>query len=118
MNEELVGEALALPRPGGHRHQVRVPLRPQRPAGRPLQPPRAHPPGDIISHLTWSSAVAVDRDRLVEPTGPTHPAVVQAMRLLDSQLTHPWTLGELAARLHLSPGYLLRLFKSSTECRP
>ena len=34
VNEELVGEALAaLPRPGGHRHQVRVPLRPRRPAG-------------------------------------------------------------------------------------
>ncbi|HET7516699.1 MAG TPA: helix-turn-helix transcriptional regulator, partial [Actinomycetes bacterium] len=62
--------------------------------------------------------VAADRDRLVEPTGPTHPAVVQAMQLLDSQLTHPWTLGELAARLHLSPGYLLRLFKSSTGMPP
>ena len=78
---------------------------------------------DIISHLTLvlghlARAVAVDRDRLVEPTGPTHPAVVQAMQLLDSQLTHQWTLGELAARLHLSPGYLLRLFKSSTGMPP
>ena len=78
---------------------------------------------DIISHLTLvlghlARAVAVDRDRLVEPTGPTHPAVVQAMQLLDSQLTHQWTLGELAARLHLSPGYMLRLFKSSTGMPP
>ena len=78
---------------------------------------------DIISHLTLvlghlARAVAVDRDRLVEPTGPTHPAVVQALRLLDSQLTHQWTLGELAARLHLSPGYLLRLFKSFTGMPP
>jgi AraC family L-rhamnose operon transcriptional activator RhaR len=78
---------------------------------------------DIISHLTLvlghlARAVAADRDRLKEPTGPTHPAVVQAMRLLDSQLTHKWTLPELAARLHLSPGYLLRLFKSSTGMPP
>jgi AraC family L-rhamnose operon transcriptional activator RhaR len=78
---------------------------------------------DIISHLTLvlghlARAVAADRDRLVAPTGPAHPAVVQAMRLLDSQLTHQWTLGELAARLHLSPGYLLRLFKSSTGMPP
>jgi AraC family transcriptional regulator, L-rhamnose operon transcriptional activator RhaR len=78
---------------------------------------------DIISHLTLvlghlARAVAVDRDRLVEPTGPTHPAVVEAMRLLDSQLAHHWTLKELANQLHLSPGYLLRLFKSSTGMPP
>jgi AraC family L-rhamnose operon transcriptional activator RhaR len=78
---------------------------------------------DIISHLTLvlghlARAVAADRDRLVEPTGPTHPAVVQAMRLLDSQLADRWTLGELADRLHLSPSYLLRLFKSSTGMPP
>jgi AraC family transcriptional regulator, L-rhamnose operon transcriptional activator RhaR len=78
---------------------------------------------DIISHLTLvlghlARAVAADRDGLVAPTGPTHPAVVQAMRLLDSQLTHHWTLRELADRLHLSPSYLLRLFKSSTGMPP
>jgi AraC family transcriptional regulator, L-rhamnose operon transcriptional activator RhaR len=78
---------------------------------------------DIISHLTLvlghlARAVAADRDRMVAPTGPTHPAVVQAMRLLDSQLTRHWTLRELADELHLSPGYLLRLFKSSTGMPP
>jgi AraC family transcriptional regulator, L-rhamnose operon transcriptional activator RhaR len=78
---------------------------------------------DIISHLTLvlghlARAVATDRDRPEEPTGPTHPAVVQAMRLLESRLTHPWTLTELASELHLSPSYLLRLFKSSTGMPP
>jgi AraC family L-rhamnose operon transcriptional activator RhaR len=78
---------------------------------------------DVISHLTLvlghvARAVAADRDRLAEPTGPTHPAVVQAMRLLESDLTRHWTLGELADQLHLSPGYLLRLFKSSTGMPP
>jgi AraC family L-rhamnose operon transcriptional activator RhaR len=78
---------------------------------------------DIISHLTLvlshlARAVAADRDRLKEPTGPTHPAVVQAMRLLESRLTHDWTLSELADQLHLSSGYLLRLFKSATGMPP
>jgi AraC-like DNA-binding protein len=73
--------------------------------------------------MIWSGddlarAVAADRDRLVEPTGPTHPAVVEAMRLLDSQLAHSWTPTELADQLHLSSGYLLRLFKSSTGMPP
>jgi AraC family transcriptional regulator, L-rhamnose operon transcriptional activator RhaR len=40
------------------------------------------------------------------------------MRLLDSQLAHHWALKELADQLHLSPGYLLRLFKSSTGMPP
>ena len=78
---------------------------------------------DIISHLTLvlghlARAVAADRDRPREPTGPTHPAVVQAMQLLESRLTHHWSLRELADQLHLSPGYLLRLFKSSTGMPP
>jgi AraC family transcriptional regulator, L-rhamnose operon transcriptional activator RhaR len=78
---------------------------------------------DIISHLTLvlghlARAVAADRDRPQEPTGPTHPAVVQAMQLLESTLTHHWSLRELADQLHLSPGYLLRLFKSSTGMPP
>jgi AraC family transcriptional regulator, L-rhamnose operon transcriptional activator RhaR len=78
---------------------------------------------DIISHLTLvlghlARAVAADRDRLVEPTGPTHPAVVQAMQLLESQLDYHWTLRELADELHLSPSYVLRLFKSSTGLPP
>jgi AraC family transcriptional regulator, L-rhamnose operon transcriptional activator RhaR len=78
---------------------------------------------DIISHLTLvlghvARAVAADRDRVAEPTGPTHPAVVQAMRLLESDLTRRWTLGDLADQLHLSAGYLLRLFRSSTGMPP
>jgi AraC family transcriptional regulator, L-rhamnose operon transcriptional activator RhaR len=78
---------------------------------------------DIISHLMLvlghlARAVAADRDRLVEPTGPTHPAVVQAMGLLDSRVANHWTLRELADHLHLSPGYLLRLFRSSTGMPP
>jgi len=40
------------------------------------------------------------------------------MQLLDSDLSQPWTLTELAARLRVSPGYLLRLFKDASGVPP
>jgi AraC family transcriptional regulator, L-rhamnose operon transcriptional activator RhaR len=40
------------------------------------------------------------------------------MRLLESRLTHQWTLRELADQLHLSQSHLVRLFKSSTGMPP
>jgi AraC family L-rhamnose operon transcriptional activator RhaR len=50
--------------------------------------------------------------------GRTHSAVVDAMRLMESRPAHQWTLAELAAELHLAPGYLVRLFKSGTGLPP
>jgi AraC family L-rhamnose operon transcriptional activator RhaR len=86
---------------------------------KPIGPHR----GDIIGRLALflgclARAVAQDRDTGDEPAGPTHPAVVQAMRLMEAQLAHRWTLTELAGRLHLAPGYLVRLFKSATGLPP
>src|SRR5215203_3026291 len=43
---------------------------------------------------------------------PSHPVA------LEARLRHPWTLKELAADLHVSPSYLLRIFKSSTGLPP
>ena len=40
------------------------------------------------------------------------------MRLLEDRLAHRWTLTELAAELHLAPGYLVRLFKAATGLPP
>src|SRR5262249_24308192 len=79
--------------------------------------------GDIIGRLSLflsclARAVARDEGGMEEPTGPTHPAVVQAMRLMEARLAHPWSLTELAATLHLTPGYLVRLFKSATGLPP
>ena len=76
--------------------------------------------GDIIGRLMLflshlARAVAEQRDG---ETRPAHPAVVHAMRLLESRLAHPWTLPELASELHLSPRYLVRIFKTTTGLPP
>jgi AraC family L-rhamnose operon transcriptional activator RhaR len=79
--------------------------------------------GDIIGRLSLflsclARAVATDRDEQVEPVGPTHPAVVRAMRRMEANPAHKWTLTELADEMHLAPGYLVRLFKSATGLPP
>jgi AraC family transcriptional regulator, L-rhamnose operon transcriptional activator RhaR len=79
--------------------------------------------GDVIARLTLilghiARAVAADRERFAEPDGPTHPVVAQAIQSLEARLKYPWTLKELAADLHVSPSYLLRIFKSSTGLPP
>ncbi|MBG0829751.1 AraC family transcriptional regulator [Planomonospora sp. ID67723] len=79
--------------------------------------------GDIIGHLSvflgnLARAAAQAREGAEEPAGPAHPAVVRAMRLMEARVAHDWTLTELADRLHLTPGYLVRLFKTATGLPP
>ncbi|MEV0621401.1 AraC family transcriptional regulator [Nonomuraea sp. NPDC050404] len=50
--------------------------------------------------------------------GHSHPMVVRAMRLMEADPTRAWTLAELADRLHLSRGYLVRRFKAETGLPP
>ncbi|HZX08140.1 AraC family transcriptional regulator [Kribbella sp.] len=51
--------------------------------------------------------------------GPAmHPAVQQAMRVLEADLAEPWTLEQLGARVHLAPGYLIRVFGKSVGMSP
>jgi AraC family L-rhamnose operon transcriptional activator RhaR len=78
---------------------------------------------DVIARLTLvlghiARAVAADRERFAEPHGPTHPVASQAIQALEARLAYSWTLTELAADLHVSPSYLLRIFKSSTGLPP
>ncbi len=40
------------------------------------------------------------------------------MRLLESRLAHKWTLNELADELHLTPRYVVRLFRAATGLPP
>jgi AraC family L-rhamnose operon transcriptional activator RhaR len=79
--------------------------------------------GDIIGRLAlFLSALArtVTRDGhdLIDRHGPTHQAALRAMQLLEARIAHRWTLSELAAELHLTPGYLVRLFKEATGLPP
>ncbi|TDO47714.1 AraC family L-rhamnose operon transcriptional activator RhaR [Kribbella sp. VKM Ac-2527] len=76
--------------------------------------------GDIVGRLSlFLSTLA----RAVEGgtsggAGHTHPAVLDAMRMMEAQPEYQWTLTELADELHLVPGYLVRLFKSATGLPP
>lgn len=57
-------------------------------------------------------------DFLKQQTNPLHPAVLETMRLLESQIEQDWSLKELADKNHLNPSYLVRLFKSETGLSP
>ena len=79
--------------------------------------------GDIIGRLSLvlsqlARAVAADTSMNGTPAGRTHHAVVDAMQMMESRPDHAWTLSELAEDLHLTPGYLVRLFKSATGLPP
>jgi AraC-like DNA-binding protein len=79
--------------------------------------------GDIVGRLSaflgvLARAAHAQRQDGAQPDGRTHPAVVQAMRLLEERPAHPWTVPQLADELHISPGYLARLFKEVTGLPP
>ena len=86
---------------------------------RPLPLQRA----DIVGRLSLlfgqlGQAVAPAVGALSGEPGPAHPAVVQAMHLLEADVARSWTLTGLAAELHLAPGYLVRLFNAATGLPP
>jgi AraC family L-rhamnose operon transcriptional activator RhaR len=85
--------------------------------------PFAEHRGDIIGRLSLlfgqlGRAAARTRGPMVGATGPMHPAVGAAMRLLEGGIAYHWSLTELAEQLHLAPGYLVRLFKATTGLPP
>ncbi|MCO8269946.1 AraC family transcriptional regulator [Actinoplanes sp. TRM 88003] len=91
-----------------------------------LQKLRTLPPGnyrgDLIGRLmlflSGLARAVADTDQIAEVTAGTHTAVLDAMRMMEDRPAHQWTLTELAADLHLAPGYLVRLFKSATGLPP
>ncbi|MFI5733002.1 helix-turn-helix domain-containing protein [Kribbella sp. NPDC051587] len=75
--------------------------------------------GDLIGWLSlYLSCLARNVAEREDLHGHTHPAVLDAMRLLEADPARPWTLTDLAQALHLAPGYLVRLFKSATGLPP
>jgi AraC-like DNA-binding protein/mannose-6-phosphate isomerase-like protein (cupin superfamily) len=85
--------------------------------------PQVRHRADIVGRLSLlfgqlGQAVSQSHSMLPDEAGPLHPAVVQGMRLLEADVARTWTLTDLAAELHLAPGYLVRLFKATTGLPP
>jgi AraC family L-rhamnose operon transcriptional activator RhaR len=76
--------------------------------------------GDVVGRLAlFLSGVARAATAEAPAAGaPSHPSVLDAMRMMESRPEHQWSLTELAAELHLAPGYLVRLFKAATGLPP
>jgi AraC family L-rhamnose operon transcriptional activator RhaR len=107
----LPGEALA-------RCEAR--LRALHAAGRPG---RAPSPAECVGNLLLilhelGAATGTGERRGSAPQERTHPAVVQGVRLLESQLAREWALSDLAGEVFLDASYLTRLFKAATGLPP
>lgn len=67
---------------------------------------------ELAAHLGPAHRAAAERTRPVP--GP----VLNAIGLLEQDLTHAWTSGDLARRVRLSDAYFIRLFKRATGLPP
>ncbi len=75
--------------------------------------------GDIVGWLSlYLSCVARTVAEHGDRGEQTHPAVLDAMRMMEADPARQWMLTDLANALHLAPGYLVRLFKSATGLPP
>ncbi|GAB2575051.1 hypothetical protein Aab01nite_14880 [Paractinoplanes abujensis] len=78
--------------------------------------------GDVVGRLTLFlsilARVVAATDARSDAAAGTHAAVLDAMHMMEDRPAHQWTLTELAAELHLAPGYLVRLFKAATGLPP
>ena len=81
----------------------------------PVSRHRAEVIGWLSLYLSCVARTVAGRDDRGEQT---HPAVLDAMRMMEADPARQWTLTELAHALHLAPGYVVRLFKSVTGMPP
>ncbi|MBG0829752.1 AraC family transcriptional regulator [Planomonospora sp. ID67723] len=70
----------------------------------------------FLGVLTRAGTGPYGGDGAAEPALP--PAVAEVIRLMESDLGHGWSLGELAEASFLTQGYLVRLFKASVGMPP
>ncbi|MGH9104435.1 MAG: AraC family transcriptional regulator [Acidimicrobiales bacterium] len=87
----------------------------------------AQPPPGTDRSLTRLGQLLIVLDKLApaftflksgQSVATTHAAVVAATELLDTTPEHPWTLPELAERVHVSASYLCRLFTRELGISP
>jgi len=81
-------------------------------------PRRVETLGRLLIFLDYLARAVNDRNGLDRQAGPLHPAVLETLRLLESQTGSSWSLGELAAHSHVNPSYLARLFKAEIGLAP
>jgi AraC-like DNA-binding protein len=91
----------------------------ERGGGRPLHPMITRP----LEHLLVDSLLLAQRHNytgeLLRPSPLASPrAVAEAMALLRSEPEHPWTVGELAGRVHVSVRALQSAFARSVGVSP
>jgi AraC family L-rhamnose operon transcriptional activator RhaR len=74
--------------------------------------------GRLLIFLDSLACSIHELEVLKKQTRPIHPAVLETMRLLESQIDKEWSLKELAEINHLNPSYLVRLFKGEVGLAP
>ena len=57
-------------------------------------------------------------DHLKQQSRPMHAAVLETMRMMESQIDQAWCLSDLAEQSHLNPSYLVRLFNAEVGLSP
>lgn len=75
----------------------------------------------VLSAVLGEIAAAPDLGTTTsQPSTGAHlnPTIAAAIRLLESDVSHPWTVAELAERTHLSTAHLTRLFSHATGMAP
>ncbi|MEV3939094.1 AraC family transcriptional regulator [Glycomyces sp. NPDC049804] len=76
---------------------------------------RADAVGRLTLVLGFAARALIERSA----EGPgVHPGVNAAARLLEARFDETWTLEDLGSELHLSPGYLARIFKAAMGLPP
>jgi AraC family transcriptional regulator, L-rhamnose operon transcriptional activator RhaR len=83
--------------------------------------PRQRHRGDVVGRLSLlfsQLGQAIARTDEAPDEAAVHPAIGHAMRILEADLARQWTLAELAAAVHLTPGHTVRLFKGTTGLPP
>jgi AraC family L-rhamnose operon transcriptional activator RhaR len=63
-------------------------------------------------------AVVSEEPEGERPGSGSHPALIAAARLLEEEPERPWTLADLANRVHVSAPYLVRLFTKELGVPP
>jgi len=66
---------------------------------------------NLLARSAWGT-----RESPSTPGVQMHPSVRRILALIHEDIAHPWTLSELARRVHINNSYLARLFRQSMRC--